>query len=274
MVRQHQRGAARLEAIVILACFGVFFAIGSLVLGQTENPKDQSSFKAHAKTQKDASQLRGIHQSWLVFSREFNGTFPTPGLIDRLPFNGVETPGRGDEDKTANTTANLFSVCVMYNYFTPEFIISPIERNPKMKIAADYNYEVYDPVNDRYWDAKFKADLATGSHVSYAHMPIYGQWQLKQWRDTANDSWPILGNRGPKDGAADPSSYTCGPHGNWAGNMVFNGGNNRFFFLEPAVPTQDGAIDNFFATPDVNSGDAFITFTGEIKDDGPVFQFD
>jgi hypothetical protein len=268
------RGVARTDILACAGCAVIACTIGSLVPGQAEDRVDPAGFQPHPKSMKDAAQLRAIHQSWLIFAREFSGILPTPGLIDRLPFNGQEIPGRGEEDINANTTANLYSACIMHNYFTPELIISPVERNPKVRVMADYDYEAFDPVKDVYWDARFKADLTAGSNVSYAHMPIYGQRKLKEWRDTSNSAWPLLGNRGPKDGKADPSSYTCGPHGNWAGNVVFSDNHSQPFQKSTSIPLRDGQLDNIFASDDANGTDAILTFTREITDKGPVFQFD
>jgi len=98
---------------------------------------------------KDQAQIRSIHQSLVVFAKEFGGLYPTPGLIDRLPYdagNGPqEVPGRGDEDITQNTTANLYSALIMQDYITPELLISPLERNPKVMLKDDYDYERWDP---------------------------------------------------------------------------------------------------------------------------------
>ncbi len=48
--------------------------------------------KARAKAQmtKDATQIKQIHAAFTTFSRDFEGIFPTPGLINRL---AVVAPG-------------------------------------------------------------------------------------------------------------------------------------------------------------------------------------
>ena len=68
-----------------------------------ETPKERLRRKARAtaKLQKDSTQIRGIHQSWLVFAREFNGILPTPGLIDRIAYIRV-----GDGAVEANVLLN------------------------------------------------------------------------------------------------------------------------------------------------------------------------
>jgi prepilin-type processing-associated H-X9-DG protein len=263
-----------------MACASVLVILTSIALARQAAP----GAAAHALTLKDATQLRGIHQSYLVFAREFQGIMPRPGLIDRLPLNGVEEPGRGPEDISQNTTAALHSACIMQNYYTADIIISPVERNTKVvRVDADYDYQRYNvlPNVDSYWDANFKADLATESNVSYANLVIFGKRMENQWRDSLDPKFSVLGNRGPKDGAIDPQSLTCGPHGNWAGNVVFN--DNHVEFLDttqpPALKFKDAQEqerpDNLFAIDDgMAGGDVILSFTRTMTKDGAELQWD
>jgi hypothetical protein len=176
MIR-HRYGQSRVDVLVIVGLVAIFGCVASVLFGQQSKSGAEGTLRLHPKSANDAAQMRGIHQAWLVCSNEYDGVLPTPGLFNRLPVDGRHEPGRGAEDKNANTTANLYSVCIMGNYFTPEMTVSPVERNPKVvKLADDgYNYEAYNIVKDVYWDSKFAADLEKGSNVSYAHEPIAGE---------------------------------------------------------------------------------------------------
>src|SRR5688572_25971135 len=68
------RGFTLIELLVVMAIIALLIGLLLPALAKA---------RAQAKLLKDSSQIRGIHQSWLVFSREFEGVFPTPGLIDR-----------------------------------------------------------------------------------------------------------------------------------------------------------------------------------------------
>lgn len=279
MINAH-RGFARCDLMVCLGCVAIAMVVATIAVGQ--NPGGNGG-RDQAKLLKDATQLRGIHQSLLVYAREFGGQMPRPGLIDRLPNNGVEEPGRGPEDFSQNTTAGLHSACIMQNYYSPELVISPLERNPHVKMDADFNYAAYDviPTVDCYWDPKFKADLESESNVSYANLVLFGKRMEMQWRESLDSKFVVLGNRGPRNGVINPESFTCDKEGRWSGNVVFN--DNHTEFLEttwPAMLTYTDAAgekkpDNLFCMEDGPAGvDVIVTFTKSMTKDGAELQWD
>ena len=267
------RGVARVDAIAVLACVGFLGAVGA-------------GADLHPRSVRDAAQLRQIHVALATFARDFDGLYPSPGRINRRPVDlgGQlrDVPGRGEPDTARDTTANLYSALIMTNYFTPRFVVSPVERNPNVEVHETYDWAVYSPIDDVYWDEEFKADLQELSHVSYAHLVLYGKRIEIRRRDPDDAAFPVLGNRGPRDGRIDPRSYTCGPHGHWTGHIVYNDG--RVVMERTTAPEgvtffggPDGVRkpDNLFAFDDGVAGvDAILTFTKRMTDDGPVVQFD
>src|SRR5262249_38878975 len=103
----------------------------------------------------------------------------------------------------------------------------------RVSIKTDYNWEMYNATNvgtnpDTYWDSTFKADLANECNTSYSSMPIVGERQLKQWRESLDSNWAIVCNRGVRDGLVDQTNYntsvTLQIHGkkSWLGNICYN----------------------------------------------------
>lgn len=268
-----KRGFTLIELLVVMAIIALLIGLLLPALAKA---------RAQAKLLKDGSQIRGIHQSWITFSRSFDGNvFPTPGLLDRQPDPVLgETPGRGAEDKMMNTTAFVHSACIMANYYTPELAVGPTEPSGKVAIKDDYNWQVFNPTavgnfTDTYWDSTFKCDVTPGaqpgpavgeSNVSYASMPVAGERQLKQWRDTLDSKWAMIGNRGPKDGRLDQiykDSVTLLIHGGtkeWDGNVGYNDNHvaaSMTFFPEDVNYVNslgESVADNIFKNENFGAG--------------------
>ena len=273
----HRRGMTIREVIIVAVCIAIVFSIASVLLFGSN-----SLARANSRRMQDATQMAGIHQSWLVVARNFDGVMPTPGLIhrDADPMLG-EVPGRGPENESLNTTANLFSACIAQNYLTPEMCVGPTEPSPHVKVmpSSVYNFGAYSPAGNSYWDTNFKADLHATSNVSYAHMPLIGERKLKNWRYSADQYWPILGTRGPLHGVADPNSITnkiFPPDDSWNGNICFADNHVEFissFFLSPPGATT-APQDNIFNWDTPEMTDLLITFTKAINDHKPIIEHD
>lgn len=286
MLPQSLRGQTLVDVLVICACSILVLVTASVVLGQV-GPNQAAAGVRHPQSMKDATQLTHLHRAMVIFAQDNRSRYPIPGLIDRktadLDGDGdgdAEIPDVGAEDITLNTTANLYSALIAINFFRPNLLISPVERNSKVEVDDDYNFAAYSPAEDSYWDPRFEADLETGSNTSYAHVVIYGERLKLHWRDKQLARFPDLANRGPKDGALDPASYTCGPHGHWTGNVVFNDNHSEMLStVRPANVTfmsnDEQQQDNIFAFDDGLAGkDTILTFTKQMTERGPVIQHD
>jgi hypothetical protein len=244
------------------------------VLFLNEMPRDTRFLR-------DAAQIKQIQEAWILFAREFDERFPTPAVI---PHHTRPNQSREGPNVTLNTTANVHSMCILQNYYSPEICVSPREPNANVMVCDDYNWEAYDPAAGVFWDPAFRADLEDMSHVSYASMPLFGRRYDEQWMELYDHRFAMIGTRGPKDGVPDPKSVTCaffGSRKKWVGNVCFN--DNHVDVLDTFTPRKAVYLDatgaeqpdNIFRFDDGRAGgDAILTIVPEMTPTGPALQHD
>jgi prepilin-type N-terminal cleavage/methylation domain-containing protein len=260
---RHPKAFTLVELLVVIAIIALLIGLLLPALAKAQSA---------AKSIKDSNNVSQIQKAFIIFSNDADGKYPTPGLVNRLPFDiggGVvkELPGQGPEDFKQNNTANLYSLMVARDFFNTDIIIGPTEVNPVVTQYKNYDYTKYAPANDSYWDNNFKANINTKpgqadavSNTSYAHLTMIGDRKKSFWRNNNNSARPILGTRGPKDGAITGDEYTKSPtlllHGpkkEWQGNICYADNHVETglrTFYPPAVSYECGSIpltkDNIF----------------------------
>ena len=261
--RQTRHEFSRLNVLVTILCILMFLVILKI------SSEDRGPVSVAPRI-KDAINLAQIYASFETFSDHFDGSYPKPGLVNRI---GDEI-GIGKEDDSLNTTANLFSYMIAMNFVVPQLLLSWLDRNMQVEIDDDYNFAAYDPANDIYWDETFTADLETGSNVSYAHMTLVGNVADRHWRKTNDSEWIIMANRGPKNSEKLSHSHTTDRKGNWrGGNVMYADGHVEWWdAIESASYVEDGKeLERHIYHEE---GGQTISFTMTIDDGEPVFQWD
>ncbi len=251
--RIRRRGFTLIELLTVMAIIALL--VGLLL---------PALAKARAKAQqtKGATQIKQVHAAWTTFSHDYNGLFPTPGLLNRLPvnddtsLNGLEVPGRGPEDAQANNSASMYSMCIMQNYFTPQILVAPTEPSAFVAVKDDFDWSLYNPTLDTYWDSGqnnvntyvvpshsnvgaayivFSVDLLGDNgqlqgvaNTSYAHTPIANLRKVREWKASLNSKWAMIGNRGPQDGS--PTGGVCSdcPTYEESITLEFHGGDKQW----------------------------------------------
>jgi len=247
-----------------------------------------------AKSTEDKTRLKGIYGAFVLDASGNEGKLPVPSEYIKDYPDAVH-------DMT-DTTANLMSMLLARNYFTTDFLISPVESNPNIKdINQDdlvYDYESIDG-EEVFWDDQFAADVANATavnpaHNSYAHQALCGQRVRLKWNTTAGPSDIILWNRGPEmntDGSSiETTSHTFKFHGEesiWKGNIAAGDGSVRmidsFIPEEIAYQPLNGmplGPDNIFTaewaeldpagTDGMPSGDNWMVICTEVLSDDAI----
>lgn len=274
------KGFTLIELLVVMGIIALLLAILLPVLGRA---------RAYTKQVKDSKQVGDVHKGFQWLSRDNNGVFPSPGLADRLPVNGTNIPGKGAEDPTQNSHANMYSLCIMRNALTTDLLVSPGEVSTQVLVLANYNFDAYNPLgtNDQFWDPQFQTNLSPGQlcHTSYGTLHPLGLRRAQQWRDCLDSKFVVVGNRGVINGSLVPTEYNASKtlqiHGGakeWEGNLVFNDGHVTFErSFQPAGHVQwtSGTTtidDNVFKDdPEGATKDSWLTVCSAIAGSGTTY---
>ncbi len=282
-VRHHQRGFTIIELLVVI---GIIVILTSMLI-----PALGKAF-ATAKSTEDKTRLKGIHAAMLLDATGNEGGLPQPTVLAAQYDPAVLE----HQNPTTNTTENLMSLLIARNYFTTDFIISPVETNPNIRDINEndlvYDYDSIDG-ETILWDEQLEDDVsaATASnpaHNSYAHQALCGQRIRLKWHSGATASDIILSNRGPESeldaSIFDFESNTLKFHGNentWTGNIVSGDGSvsladNRFPKGTAYQPLDGSPVgpDNIFVTDwdefgvgPMSSGDNWMVICTQVTED-------
>ncbi len=264
----HARGFSMIGLLVTMVCIIILFTIGMNAMNQAITGGG-SAVSGTVRSVQDEMYLRGIYTGLITAGNDMrDARLPVASLIAQ------------SDDLSLNTTANFYSSLIATNYLSTDILISANEYSPFVERMVGYDFHAHQIRGGVPWDTAFEANLERTSHVSFAHMPHFGERYRRGWLANFDRRSVLIGNRGPKDGVDDPNSYTYGRSGVWGGHIVFGDGSITFtdtFTLPGVTFTKDGTTyaDNLYAMEDGPSGaDAILSFVREMTPSGPTLQHD
>ena len=214
-----RRAFTLIELLVVISIIALLIAILLPAL---------SSARESAQKLQSSTQVRGIHQGFVIFAQSNKDFYP--GLVALDTNINTATTDQADIDTINDggasaglSTTSRFAIGLEDDLFTAEYTISPAETNPSVQ----------------RWDAS-QSYSGENDHIgSYAMSQLGGggstaMGRAEEWRATGNSQAIVLGDRATAMGnflySETYQSLWSKGKPNWQGSMLFNDNAVQFLY--------------------------------------------
>lgn len=229
----------------------------------------------------DATRLKHIEQARSAASLGSKSADIMPDALLRRMRMHNNMP---EATTSSNEHASFYSILITQGLITPDMLYSVAERNPRVTVCTNYNYNSYNPATGTIWDPHaIRADLTRASNISFATVPLDDtpRRDTSFWKPLLNAHTPRAGNRGVRGGATSGPDFdaSCTPSAQgkdraWNGSLVFADGHVEWAtspvytprMPAAAAPLSQAWVDVLFrndtsglpATDPARNSDAFL----------------
>lgn len=228
-----RRAFTLIELLVVISIIALLIAILLPAL---------SSARESARKLQSSTQVRGIHQGFVIFGESNDGYYPglkgvfashDKSLTDDTE---IETISDGGNVAGRRTTAR-FAIAMENDLFTSEYAISPAETNPDVQLWKPN--QIFSAEDDAITSYAI-------SQLSDLNALTVGR--AREWRATSNSRAVVMGDRATRMGyfldAASYQSLWSKGKPNWNGSVLKNDNSVEFIFDREIEGTRYGNHQN------------------------------